>query len=74
MIYFVNVYFQQKDGAIGHTSANFTDEKDACMEYHGQLAGIYIPENRENNKWALVQILTQDGRVVMQETVNFEDA
>lgn len=74
MIYFVNVYFQQKDGALGHTSTNSTNEKDACMEYHSQLAGIYIPANRENNKWAVVQILTQDGRVVMQETASFEDA
>ena len=72
MIYFVNVYFQQKDGAIGHTSTNFTNEKDACMEYHSQLAGIYTPENRENNQWAIVQILTQDGRIAMQEHAKFD--
>ena len=72
MIYFVNVYFQQKDGAIGHTSTNYTDINTARMEYHAQLAAQYNPANRVNNKWATVQLIEQTGYVVLTETATFE--
>lgn len=72
MIYFVYTNFQQNDGAIGHTSANFTDINTARMEYHAQLAAQYNPANRANNKWATVQLVEQTGYVVMTETATFE--
>ena len=74
MIYFVYTNFQQRtDGAIGHTSANFTSIEDARMEYHAQLAAQYNPTNRANNKWATVQLVEQTGYVVLTETATFED-
>ena len=72
MIYFVNVYFQQNDGAIGHTSTNFASIEDARMEYHAQLAAQYNPVNRKNNKWATVQLVEQTGYVVLTETAKFD--
>lgn len=72
MIYFVNVFFQQNDGAIGHTSANFTDVNAARMEYHAQLASLYNPANAVNNAWGTVQLIEQTGYVVMSETAKFE--
>lgn len=74
MIYFVNVYFQQKDGAIGHTSTNYTNEQDASMEYHAQLASVYNPANRVNNDWATVQVMDHSGRIIMQEHAEFKDS
>lgn len=74
MIYFVNVFFQQNDGAIGHTSTNFTSIEDARMEYHAQLANQYNPTNRANNKWATVQLVEHTGHVVLTETAAFEKA
>lgn len=74
MIYFVNVFFQQKDGAIGHTSTNYTNEQDASMEYHAQLASVYNPANRVNNDWATVQVMDHSGRIIMQEHAEFDDA
>ena len=71
MIYFVNVFFQQNDGAIGHTSANFTDINTARMEYHAQLASQYNPAN-SNNAWATVQLMEYTGFVVLSETAKFE--
>ena len=72
MIYFVNVFFAQHDGAIGHTSTNFTNIADARMEYHAKLASQYEPTNRKNNKWATVQLVEQTGYVVLSETAAFE--
>ncbi len=72
MIYFVNVYFQQTDGAIGHTSTNFTDINMARMEYHAQLASQYNPINSVNNKWATVQLIQQNGYIVLTETATFK--
>lgn len=72
MTYFVYTNFQQHDGAIGHTSTNFTDINDARMEYHAQLAAQYNPGNRVNNRWATVQLVEQTGYVVMSETAMFE--
>ena len=72
MIYFVYTNFQQNDGAIGNTSANFTNINDARMEYHAQLAAQYNPVNRKNNKWATVQLVEQTGYVVLTETATFE--
>ena len=72
MIYFVYTNFQQNDGAIGHTSANFTDVNTARMEYHAQLAAQYNPANRANNKWATVQLIEQTGYTVLTETATFE--
>ena len=72
MIYFVIVFFQQNDGAIGHTSANFTSVNDARMEYHAQLAAQYNPGKRNNLKWAPVQLVEQSGYVVLTETATFE--
>lgn len=72
MIYFVNVYFQQNDGVIGHTSTNFTDINMARMEYHAQLASQYNPANSVNNKWATVQLIQQTGYIVLTETASFE--
>lgn len=73
MIYFVYTNFQQRaDGAIGHTSTNFTSIEDARMEYHNQLASQYNPENRAINKWATVQLVEQTGYVVDSETATFE--
>ena len=72
MIYFVHTNFQQRDGAIGHTSANFTDINTARMEYHAQLAAQYNPANRVNNKWVTVQLVEQTGYVVLTETATFE--
>ena len=75
MIYFVYTNFQQReDGAIGHTSTNYTDINDARMEYHAQLANQYNPTNRANNKWATVQLVEQTGYVVAGETATFEEA
>ncbi|MGM9623181.1 MAG: hypothetical protein ACI3X2_07680 [Butyricicoccus porcorum] len=75
MIYFVYTNFQQRtDGAIGHTSTNFTNVEDARMEYHTQLAAQYNPTNRANNKWATVQLVEQTGYVVLTETATFEYA
>ena len=74
MIYFVNVFFQQKDGSIGHSSTNYTNEQDATMEYHTQLASLYIPKNRDNNKWAIVHIMDNSGRIIMQEHAEFKDS
>lgn len=74
MIYFVYTNFQQRtDGAIGHTSTNFTNVEDARMEYHAQLAAQYNPTNRANNKWATVQLVEQTGCVVLTETATFEE-
>lgn len=72
MIYFVYANFQQNDGAIGHTSTNFTNINDARMEYHAQLAAQYNPDNRAKNKWATVQLIEQTGYVVLTETATFE--
>ena len=75
MTYFVYTNFQQRsDGAIGHTSTNYTSIEDARMEYHAQLAAQYTPENRANNKWATVMLTEQTGYVVASETAAFEDA
>ena len=74
MIYFVYTNFQQRDGAVGHTSTNYTSIDDARMEYHAQLANQYNPTNRANNKWATVQLVEQTGYVVASETALFEDA
>ena len=74
MIYFIYTNFQQRaDGAIGHTSTNFTSIEDARMEYHAQLAAQYNPVNRANNKWATVQLVEQTGHVVLAETAAFEE-
>lgn len=72
MIYFVNVFFAQHDGAIGHVSTNHTDINTARMEYHAQLASLYNPTNSVNNAWATVQLMEQTGYVVMFETAKFE--
>lgn len=75
MIYFVYTNFQQRaDGAIGHTSTNYTSIEDARMEYHAQLASQYNPANRANNRWATVQLVEQTGHVVLTETAAFEEA
>ena len=74
MIYFVNVFFQQIDGSIGHTSTNYTSIDNARMEYHAQLAAQYNPANRANNLWATVQLVEQTGHVVLTETAAFEEA
>ena len=71
MIYFVYTNFQQRDGAIGHTSTNYTNIEEARMEYHAQLAAQYTPENRENNRWATVQLVEYTGHVVLTETAAF---
>ena len=74
MIYFIYTNFQQRaDGAIGHTSTNYTSIEDARMEYHAQLAAQYNPVNRANNKWATVQLVEQTGHVVLTETAAFEE-
>ena len=73
MIYFVYCVFQQRDGAIGHTSTNYSNISDARMEYHAQLAAQYNPANRANNKWATVQLVEQTGHVVLTETATFEE-
>lgn len=74
MIYFVYCNFQQRaDGAIGHTSTNFTSIEDARMEYHAQLAAQYNPSNRANNKWATVMLTEHTGYVVASETAAFEE-
>lgn len=73
MIYFVYTNFQQLDGAIGHTSTNYTSIEDARMEYHAQLAAQYNPANRVNNKWATVQLVEQTGYAVASETAAFEE-
>lgn len=74
MIYFVYTNFQQRDGAVGHTSTNYTSIEDARMEYHAQLAAQYNPANRANNLWATVQLVEQTGHVVLTETAAFEEA
>lgn len=74
MMYFVYTNFQQRDGAIGHTSTNYSSIEDARMEYHAQLANQYNPANRANNKWATVQLVEQTGYVVLTETAAFEEA
>lgn len=74
MIYFVYTNFQQRDGAIGHTSTNFTSIEDARMEYHAQLASQYNPANRVSNKWATVQLQEHTGHVIASETAAFEDS
>lgn len=71
MIYFVYTNFQQKDGAVGHTSTNYTSIDDARMEYHAQLASQYNPANR-GNKWATVQLVEQTGFIILTETATFE--
>lgn len=73
MIYFVYTNIQQRDGAIGHTSTNFSSIEDARMEYHAQLAAQYNPANRVNNKWATVQLQEQTGHVIASETAAFEE-
>lgn len=73
MIYFVYANFQQRDGAVGHTSTNYTSIEDARMEYHAQLASQYNPTNRANNKWATVQLVEQTGHVVLTETAAFDE-
>lgn len=73
MIYFVYTNIQQRDGAIGHTSTNYTSIEDARMEYHAQLASQYNPANRANNKWATVQLVEQTGYVIVSETAEFEE-
>ena len=72
MRYFVYTNFEQRDGAVGHTSTNYTDISDARMEYHEQLAAQYVPANRVNNKWATVQLVNQSGYVMLTETATFE--
>ena len=75
MIYFVYCNFQQRaDGAIGHTSTNYTSIDDARMEYHAQLAAQYNPANRANNLWSTVQLVEQTGYVVASETSAFDEA
>lgn len=74
MIYFVYTNFQQRDGAIGHTSTNYSNIHDARMEYHAQLASQYNPTNRASNKWATVQLVERTGFVVNSETAVFEEA
>lgn len=71
MIYFVYTNFQQTNGAIGHTSTNYTDPHTARMEYHAQLAAQYNPVNRENLLWATVQLVDKDGYIVLTETAKF---
>lgn len=73
MTYFVNVFFQQKDGVIGHISSNFTDINTARMEYHAQLAAQYNPANSIKNKWATVQLIQHTGYIILSETATFED-
>lgn len=74
MIYFVYCNFQQRaDGAIGHTSTNYSNISDARMEYHAQLAAQYNPANRENNRWATVQLQEHTGHVIASETAEFEE-
>lgn len=74
MIYFVYCNFQQRaDGAIGHTSTNYSNISDARMEYHAQLAAQYNPVNRANNKWATVQLQECTGHVIASETAEFEE-
>ena len=73
MIYFVTTNIQQRDGAIGHTSTNFTSIEDARMEYHAQLAAQYNPANRANNLWATVQLQEHTGHVIASETAEFEE-
>lgn len=72
MIYFVNVFFEQRDGAIGHTSSNTTSIDDAKMEYHAQLASLFAPANRENNAWATVQVIDQNGMTIAIEHADFD--
>ena len=71
MIYFVYTNFEQNDGAIGHTCTNYTDLNTARMEYHAQLVSQYAPANRENNKWATVQLVNQSGYIMLTETATF---
>ena len=74
MIYFVYCNFQQRaDGAIGHTSTNYSNISDARMEYHAQLAAQYNPANRANNLWATVQLQEYTGHVIASETAAFEE-
>ena len=73
MIYFVYTNIQLRDGAIGHTSTNYSSIEDARMEYHAQLASQYNPANRANNLWATVQLVEQTGYVVASETAAFEE-
>lgn len=73
MVYFVYTNFQQRDGAIGHTSTNFTNIHDARMEYHAQLAAQYNPTNRANNKWATVQLVEHTGYIITSETAEFDE-
>ena len=73
MIYFVYTNFQQRDGAIGHTSTNYSNISDARMEYHAQLASQYNPANRANNKWATVMLTEHTGYVIASETATFEE-
>ena len=73
MIYFVYTNFQQRDGAIGHTSTNYSNISDARMEYHAQLASQYNPANRANNKWATVMLTEHTGYVIASETSTFEE-
>lgn len=73
MLYFVYTNFQQRDGAIGHTSTNYSSIDDARMEYHAQLASQYNPANRANNKWTTVQLVEQTGHVVLTETAAFDE-
>ena len=72
MIYFVYTNFQQLDGAIGHTCVNFTDRNTARMEYHAQLAAQYNPSNSANNAWTTVQLVDQNGYIIMSESVTFK--
>lgn len=71
MKYFVFNNFEQNDGALSHTGVNFDNLMDAKMEYHAQLASHYNPVNRANNKWASVQIVTQTGIVILNDSIDF---
>ena len=73
MRYFVYTNFEQRDGKIGHTSTDYTNLNDARMEYHAQLASQYNPANRANNKWATVQLVAQNGFILLTETATFTE-
>lgn len=71
MKYFVYNNFEQNDGALSHTHAIFDSLMDAKMEYHAQLASHYNPANRANNKYATVQVVTQTGIVILNDSIDF---
>lgn len=71
-IYFVNVFFQQVDGAVGHSSRDFTNLHTAKMQYHVELSAQYNPVNSANLRWATVQIIDKNGYIVLTEHAEFE--